>query len=244
MYVNENTAILADFHCHTIASMHAYSTLRENIEAAKKKGLRLLAITDHAIGTADSPPLTYFENLTSLPSAIDGIQILRGVEANIMDYNGRLDMPAEVLRRLDFVIASFHTSCTVPGTVEDHTRAYIEIAKNPDVDMIGHSGTEEFRYDYEKVIPIFGKYGKAVEVNAHTFICRQKSVRNCIQIAQLCSRYGVPIMVNSDAHSEFEIGAVDKALNMLRQINFPEELIINTDEGRIQRYLTNLAAIY
>lgn len=242
MYVNENTAILADFHCHTIASMHAYSTLRENIEAAKKKNLRLLAITDHAIGTADSPPLTYFDNLTSLPAYIDGIRILRGVEANIMDYNGQLDMPAETLRRLDFVIASFHTSCTIPGTVEDHTRAYIEVAKNPDVDMIGHSGTEEFQYDYEAVIPVFGKYGKVVEINAHTFICRQKSVQNCTRIARLCSQHGVPVMVNSDAHSEFEIGAVEKALDMLRQIKFPEELIINTNAVRIQQYLTNLFA--
>ena len=240
MYVNGNTAILADFHCHTLASLHAYSTLRENIEAAKRKNLCLLGVTDHGIGTADSPPLSYFDNLLSLPETVDGIRLLRGVEANIMDHEGRLDMPAALLQRMDFVIASYHDSCTVPGTVADHTRSYLALARNPDVDLIGHSGTAAFQYDFERVIPVFGQYGKVVEINAHTFICRQKSIENCMEIARLCARYSVPVLVNSDAHSEFEVGVVEKALDMLREIHFPEALIINTDADRIRQYLSKL----
>ena len=98
MLVNSEVTIKGDFHCHTLASLHAYSTLRENLIAAQKRGLRLLAITDHGIGTPDSPPLSFFENLTSLPQNVDGIRLLRGVEANIMDHTGRLDIPDEVLR--------------------------------------------------------------------------------------------------------------------------------------------------
>lgn len=237
MYVNENTTICGDFHCHTLASMHAYSTLRENIEAAKKKNLRWLGVTDHGIGTADSPPLTFFENLLSLPENVEEIRLLRGVEANIMDYNGNLDMPSGLLKQMDFVIASYHTSCTVPGTVEEHTRSYLKLAQNPDVDMIGHCGSAEFPFDYKTVIPVFGEYGKVVEINAHTFICREKSIQNCIEIAELCAKHKVPILVNSDAHSEFEVGSVKKALDMLCDIRFPEELIINTDPERIQNYL-------
>lgn len=88
MLVNSEVTIKGDFHCHTLASLHAYSTLRENLIAAQKRGLRLLAITDHGIGTPDSPPLSFFENLTSLPQNVDGIRLLRGVEANIMDHTG------------------------------------------------------------------------------------------------------------------------------------------------------------
>lgn len=62
MLVNSEVTIKGDFHCHTLASLHAYSTLRENLIAAQKRGLRLLAITDHGIGTPDSPPLSFFEN--------------------------------------------------------------------------------------------------------------------------------------------------------------------------------------
>lgn len=242
MYVTEATAICADFHCHTLASLHAYSTLRENLEAAKRRGLGLLAVTDHAVGTPDSPPLSFFENLTSLPRSVDGVRLLRGVEANILDDTGRLDMPADVLRQLDFVIASYHTSCTVPGDAAAQTRAYLSLAKNPLVHLIGHSGSTEFPYDYERVIPAFGAGGKVVEINAHTFICRRKSIENCRRIARLCAQHRVPVLVNSDAHSEFEVGEVGPALAMLREISFPEELIINTDAGRVERYLRSIGA--
>lgn len=240
MYVTENTVIKADFHCHTIASVHAYSTLRENIEAAKKKKLSLLAITDHAFGTPDSAPLSYFENLVSLPREVEGITLLRGVEANIMDHNGSLDMPVSALKALDFVIASYHTSCTESGSIADHTRSYIKIAENPLVNLIGHSGSAEFEYDYGRVIPLFGKNKKIVEINAHTFICWKKSIENCKVIARLCAKYGVPVMVNSDAHSEFEVGEVRRALDMLCGIGFPEELVVNTNEKRIAAYLNSI----
>lgn len=232
--------LVADLHCHTSASVHAYSTLHENIEAALMKNLKALAVTDHGIGCEDSPSVNYFDNLTSLPEYVKGMRLLRGVEANIMDYEGRLDMPEWVLEKLDIVIASFHTSCTRPGTADQHTRAYMELAKNPYVHIIGHSGSAEFEYDFERVIPVFKQYKKVVEINAHTFICRKKSIQNCIRIAQLCKENQVPIAVNSDAHSEFEVGECRKAFDMLKEIDFPEELIINIDHGRLCRYLESI----
>lgn len=235
--------LAGDLHCHTLASVHAYSTLRENVNAAGKKELKVLGITDHGIACADSPSINYFENLLSVPTEIDGIRILRGVEANIMDAEGNLDMPAELLAKMDIVVASFHTACTVPGTVEEHTSAYLKVAENPNVDIIGHSGSVEFEYDYEKVIPVFKKYGKIVEINAHTFICREKSKANCRKIATLCKELRVPIAVNSDAHSEFEVGECTKAFEMLKEIDFPEELIINTDYQRLEEYLTKIGAV-
>lgn len=232
--------IIADLHCHTSASVHAYSTLHENIEAALGKKLEVLAITDHGIGCPDSPPVSYFDNLTSLPRYVKGIRLLRGVEANIMDHEGRLDMPDQIMDKLDIVIASYHTSCTVPGTMEEHTRSYIKVAENPHVNVIGHSGSAEFQYDYEKVIPVFKKYGKTVEINAHTFMCREKSIRNCMKIAELCRKYEVPVLVNSDAHSEFEVAECDRAFEMLKQIDFPEELIININRDRLMCYLESI----
>lgn len=232
--------IVADLHCHTIFSQHAYNTLRDNLNAAKKKNLKAIAITDHGIGMEDGPHLSYFQNLKSLPRYTDGLCLLRGVEANIMDYEGNLDMPTKVLEELDIVIASYHLNCTEPGSKEQHTNAYMNIAKNPYVNIIGHSGTPEFEYDYERVIPVFKEYHKVVEINAHTFICRQSSVANCRKIAQLCKQYQVPVMVNSDAHSEFEVGECKKALEMLEDIHFPEELVINSNWDRLEEYLKSL----
>jgi putative hydrolase len=233
--------IVADLHCHTVASVHAYSTIRENIDAAKRKGLIALAITDHGVKLPEGPQQSFFSNLPSLPEYAEGLRLLRGVEANIMGYNGELDMPESILQKLDFTIASFHDLCTMPGSVEDHTRAYLALAENPYVKIIGHSGTPEFAYDYEKLIPVFKRNGKIVEINAHTFICRQSSVNNCRRIARLCMKYEAPVAVNSDAHSEFELGNFDKALAMLEEIGFPEELIVNSSKERLNAFLRDLS---
>jgi putative hydrolase len=233
--------IIADLHCHTLASLHAYSTLRENIDTAKRLGLYALAVTDHGPGCPDGAPLSYFDNLPSLPEQVEGIRLLRGVEANIMDFNGVLDIPVSTLAAMDLVIASFHTVCTAPGTVEAHTRAYLAIAENPYVTFIGHSGTSEYVYDYETVIPVLKTHGKIMEINAHTFICRQSSIPNCRRIAELCKKCEMPVVVNSDAHSEFELGHFEKVLAMLDEIGFPEELVINSSRERLDTFFKSIS---
>lgn len=243
-YIKKIHTLVGDFHCHSLASVHAYSTIGENIEAAKVKGLKALAITDHAIGTEDSPSLSYFENLPSLPKVVDGVRVLTGVEANIMNFKGEVDMPVETLKKLDIVIASYHTSCTTPGTVQQHTESYLQLAKNPYINIIGHAGTENFAFDYEKVVPVLGEAKKVFEINDHTFKCRKKSISNCITIAKLCKKYGFRIMVNSDAHSKYDVGSCDNAFAMLEDIKFPEELIININEDRIAEYLNSINVLY
>lgn len=232
--------IVADLHCHTIASVHAYNTLRDNLNVAKAKDLVGLAITDHGIACPDSPPLSYFENLMSLPKWVEGIRLLKGVEANIIDYDGNLDMPEALLKKLEIVVASFHQTTTKPGSFEEHTKAYLKLAENPNVNFIGHSGTPAFCYDYAKVIPVLKKYGKIVEINAHSFICRKSSIPNCTEILRICKKNDVRIVVNSDAHSEFELGSWDLALEKIAEVGFPEELIINSSPENFFNYLKEI----
>lgn len=228
--------ILGDFHTHTLASIHAYSTIRENINAAKGLGLKVLAITDHGVAAKDSPTMSYFRNLKSIPKYVEGVRILKGVEANIINHDGTLDMPSHILKQLDFVVASYHISCCKPGTKEDHTNAYLALCKNPYVNVIGHSGTPAYDYDYDKVIPAIRDAGKYMEINAHTFSTRGDSIKNCKNIALACMKYRTPILVNSDSHHEFELGKVDKALELLEEIHFPKELIMNASLEWIQSF--------
>lgn len=232
----KNIKILGDFHTHTIASIHAYSTIRENINAASRLGLKVLAITDHGVASKDSPTMSYFRNLSSLPKYVDGVRILKGVEANITDYEGNLDMPTHILEKLDFVVASFHLSCCKPGTVIDHTNAYLGICKNPYVQVIGHSGTPKYTYDLDVVIPAVRDAGKYIEINAHSFISRPDSIENCKKIALACKKYRTPVIVNSDSHHEFELGIVDQALELLEEVDFPKELIMNASLEWIQSF--------
>lgn len=229
--------IIADTHCHTVASTHAYSTVDENAAYASQIGLKILALTDHGPGMTDAPHRWHFHNLNVLPREIDGVTVLRGAEANILDFDGSLDMDEVCYQRLEWINASFHRETCKPGTVEEHTKAYLAVAKNPYVDAIGHSGTENFRYDYETGVKAFKEYGKLVEINEGSQRVRKTSMKNCVEIAKLCKRYEVPVVVSSDAHYKTSLGSYSASLTMLEEIDFPERLILNADLARFCTYL-------
>ncbi|MBR6652678.1 MAG: PHP domain-containing protein, partial [Anaerotignum sp.] len=90
-----------DTHTHTLASGHAYSTVDENFRWAAEKGLELVALTDHAPGMKDTTGHAYFANLHVLPEKLHGVRLLRGIELNIMDFDGTVDMDEKTLSRLD-----------------------------------------------------------------------------------------------------------------------------------------------
>jgi Histidinol phosphatase and related hydrolases of the PHP family len=226
MYFNRYT-IETDTHCHTVASDHAYSTVCELAAYAAKLPLRAIAVTDHGPAMEDGAHEWHFANMSVLPPYIEGVRVLHGTELNIVDYSGGVDLPDDRLEQLDWVIASCHDPILPPGTVEQHTQAYLGVADNPYIDVIGHSGTETFRYDYERVIPVFGQKGKLVEINAHSFGSRLGASDNCVAIAKLCKKHGVRIVVNSDAHICYDLGRFEPATEMLASIGFPEELIVN-----------------
>jgi putative hydrolase len=236
MYSNRYT-IETDTHCHTVASDHAYSTVCELAAYAAKFPLRAIAVTDHGPAMEDGAHEWHFGNLNVLPPYIDGVRVLHGAEVNIIDYSGGVDLSAERLEPLDWVIASCHDSNLTPGTVAQHTQAYLGVADNPYIDVIGHSGTEAFKYDYARAIPIFGQKGKLVEINAHSFGSRKGASENCVTIAKLCKEFSVPIVVNSDAHICYALGRLEPATEMLASIDFPEKLIVNRTLDALAEYI-------
>ncbi len=236
--------ILTDLHCHTIASTHAYSTIYELVEFAKKKGLEAIAITDHGMELKDAPLDWHFLCLKrSIPKEYDGVRILKGCEANILDKTGRIDFPEDLLKCLDLVIASIHTPAYYSEEGGDHTSAYMGALNNPYVDILGHSGNPSYRYDIDKVIRKTKELGKLIEINGHSFDTRPKNIEICREIALKCKEVGTGIVVNSDCHSCFELGEITKAKMMLKDIDFPEELIMNRDLKTLREFLKNRKSI-
>lgn len=225
--------IVAETHCHTVACDHAFSTIQENARAAKEKGIRFVCITEHCPAMLGAPQSYFFDNLpNAIPDVLDGVVILKGAEANILDFDGKLDLTVKQLKKLDWVIASYHVPCCAPGTIEEHTRGWMAVAENPDVDVIGHCGDVRYAFTHEPVIQAFAKNGKIVEFNSHSFSCRPGSPECCREVALLCKKYDVRVVCSSDAHFSGEIGSAESALAMLKEIDYPEELILNLDEGR------------
>jgi len=99
---------IIDIHTHSIASMHAYSTIREIATMAKEKGLALVGISDHAPALPGTFHEMYFRNFKVIRPAAYGIDIIMGAELNIMDYEGGVDLPERVLQKMHYAIASLH----------------------------------------------------------------------------------------------------------------------------------------
>lgn len=239
--------IISDTHTHTIASTHAFSTAQEMIKAASEKELFAIALTDHGYNMPGSPKEGewFFECLGTIPDYLYDVRVLKGVEANVSDYNGNLDIPEDTLKKLEWTVASMH-SITISGeaNIESCTNAWLSIAENPYVNVIGHSGTPCFKYDYEKVIPIFGKNGKLVEINNNTFKSRKSSMGNCAEIAKICKKTNTRIIVNSDAHFSTAVGVFDNVLEMLKDIDFPEHLVVNSSVENFKTYLREQGIYY
>ncbi len=217
-----------DVHTHTIASGHAYSTLMENAKAASEKGIKVLGTTEHGITMPHAPHIWYFQNYKVLPREMYGVTMLYGTEANIIDYDGNLDMDDLTLNKLDIVIGSIHEEVYRVGNIEENTRAFINVIENGKVDIIGHLGNPKVPVDFERVVKAAKENDVLIEVNNSSFTTsRIGSAGNCKEIALLCKENNVKMIINSDAHFCTKIGEFTEAIKMFESIEFPEELIIN-----------------
>jgi putative hydrolase len=232
---------LSDLHTHSIVSGHAYTTLLENINYCAEKGIKILGTSEHAPSMPGSPHAWYFGNLKVVPRVINGVTILRGCEANILDVDGNIDLPSQASRFLDYMIASFHEPVFAPKSLEENTKAMINaVDKNPLIEIMGHLGNPCYELDYEALAKKAKEKNIMIEINNSSIAgtSRKGSSGNCQKIAELCMKYGTKIILSSDAHINFSIGNFDGALELLNSINFPEELIMNDPDKLISHFKT------
>ena len=233
--------IVADLHTHTIASVHAYATALEMINEAADMGLYAFAITDHGESMHGYPHPYYFMNLHAIPRVMQGVRVLKGIEANIVDRKGRLDADDSILGNLDICVASLHMPTFKDKvSVNTCTQAYLSIADNPNVHIIAHSGSPYFKYDFETVIKRFAQCGKLIEINNSSIKHKPEFYPNCVEIAKLCMKHGCRVTVDTDAHFVTQLGRASEALSMLQQIGFPEELIVNSSVENFNAYLEEI----
>lgn len=227
-----------DTHCHTIASGHAYSTVVENATMAAKKDLKMIAITDHGPAMPGGPHKYHFGNLDVVPRNIDGVTILRGVEANIIDFDGNLDLDEYYLKRLDIVLAGLHTHCYPGGDIKKNTRALIKAMENPYVDIIVHPGNPEFPIDIDNFVLAAKKNGVCIEINNSSLtVSRKGSYENCVLIAKKAAEYKAKISVGSDAHICYDVGNFRSAKEIIEDARISQQNILNTSYEKVIDYL-------
>lgn len=226
-----------DAHTHTVASGHAYTTWLENVKEASNNGIKILATTDHGPKMPGGPHIFHFNNLKVLPRELFGVIILRGCEANILDFKGNLDIPEKTQKRLDVIIASLHDVCIKPGNKDENTQALLNVMNNENVHIIGHPGNPAFPIWEEEVIKKAKDKDILIEINNGSFNSRRGSEENCLRIAELCKKHGANIILGSDAHTCFQIGKFPKVEKVLRMAGVTEDLIMNVDEAKFIKYL-------
>jgi putative hydrolase len=229
---------LVDVHNHTIASGHAYSSSQENVKYASEIGMKLIAVTDHGPAMPGGPGFLYFPGLRVVPRTIYGVEILRGIEANIIDYEGKLDLSDEHLKNLDVVIVSFHDVCIKASSKEENTRAMLSAMDNEYVDIIGHPGNPQYEIDIVQFVRKAKEKSILIEINNGSFKkSRKGSEENCLKIALEAKKQGVGLILGSDAHICYDIGNLVKAQELVEKAEIPEELIMNTSPEKFKKYL-------
>ena len=220
-----------DTHTHTLASGHAYNTLNEMAQAAADKGLKGLAITEHAPEMSGTCHLFYFQNLRIVPRKKYGIELLLGTELNIMNAQGEIDLPDSVLERLDIAIASIHMPCFKDErTIDNVTAAYEKVMEHPYVDIIGHPDDGRFPVDMKRLVKKAKETGTLLEVNNSSLRpegFRENTKENCLEMVKECKAQGVMIVLGSDSHVDADIAEYPYVEEILRETDFPEELVAN-----------------
>jgi putative hydrolase len=217
-----------DTHTHTYASGHAYSTLIENAQAAQANSVHMFCTTDHSHSMPGAPHYWFFGNQKILPRFISGVAVIRGVEANIINISGEIDIPLETDCNLDWIIASLHEPVFKPANKAVHTQTLINVIKSGRVDALGHLGNPNFDFDFNAVISCAKMHNVAIEINNCSLngASRAGSADRCNEIACVARDLGAYVTTGTDAHFCQQIGKLELVSDMFDKIGMPTEQVI------------------
>ncbi|WP_104373589.1 PHP domain-containing protein [Desulfocucumis palustris] len=237
----------ADFHTHTVKS-DGRGTIRENVQAAAKSGLKAVGITDHGprgIGIGVENLSVYRESAAEAGKLEEEFQIrvLIGAEANVTGTDGKLDIPPELAGRLDLLVAGLHPfvlpdrgsealTWLLPNQFarvsrfarerlrSGNTKAQAEAVRKNPVDIVSHPNLM-LAVDLDELARVCARYGTAMEINTGHKYDKEEIVTAAL-------RHGTPISVNSDAHTPSGVGRLGEGEALLERLNFPMEQVFNT----------------
>jgi DNA polymerase (family 10) len=219
--------LAGDLHSHSTWSADGKATLEEMALAAKGRGYRYLAVTDHSHYLRDGRLELQAEEIADLNRRLKPFRLLRGVEVNIK-ADGMLDLPDGVLAGLDWVVASLHTSFD-----RNPTERILASIDNPNVDCIGHlTGRRLSRragadVDVERIVERSLATKTALEINSQPARLDLRDTH-----ARLAGEAGVLISIDSDAHSTAALGYVEYGVSVARRAWLTKDQVLNTRPWR------------
>lgn len=242
--------ILGDFHTHSKYSKrnHGKGTILENAIAAKQKGLKAIAITDHGFNhklySCERNKLDEIKKECEVAEQKTGVKVLLGIEANFISNDGTIDLNEEDFRKLDLVIVGQHNfvkaktlkdkfslfwrnilSCVLPISkkkIEKNTNVYLRALKKYKIDILSHLNYG-MKVNTLKVALAAKEAGTLIELNGKRICFSDEEIKQMVNAK-------IKFILDSDAHCPNRVGEVNNGINLITRLNIPHELVVNLDK--------------
>ncbi len=222
-----------DLHAHTFFSKCGIHTHLELLNRAKELGLKGLAITDHGPALKSRITLPFFDRLKN---PVDGIRFIKGIECNLLDEQGTIDitgMPSRYTRHIELVLLGLHPNIEKDLGKKRYTDMVVKAIKtNPCIDIIAHPNELEFPLDLEQLAGVAKEYGVALELNNSKTLYNRTTPEVTKELIQVCKKIDCRMAIGSDTHAIEELGLDDSVRPYLVEERFPQELLINGSARR------------
>ena len=232
--------ILGDLQVHTKWS-DGSDTIEGIAEAAKKMGYQYIAITDHtgdlkiAGGLDEERLLKQMEEIDKINKKFKNLKILKGCEVNIRK-DGSLDMPDEILAKLDIVLAAVHSGFKTDK--DSMTKRMIKAMENPNVDVIVHPTgrvlfqREAYQLDLEEILKAAKRTKTALEINAFPdrLDLKDTDIRQAVEA-------GIKLVINTDSHHQNQFHYMELGIAQARRGWAEKKDILNTQP--VEKLLEN-----
>ncbi len=217
--------IAVDFHVHSIFSHCGLHTILELLDQARKIGIKGFAVTDHGPTLGGRLNSVFFERFVS-PDP--NIRIFRGIECNVLDNNGNVDIPSEYIQYCEVILVGLHQN--IDKGLPPHVYTSMLLAalrRNPAIDIVSHPNDQNYPINYKELARFAAKTGAALEVNNSKIRLSRSSKEQLLELLSVCKEEGCRVAVNSDTHAIHELGDDSDVSPIIMQARFPEELIVN-----------------
>ncbi len=223
--------IAGDLHMHTTET-DGQATLEEMVAAAKGRGLKYIAITDHskrvtmANGLNADRLLRQWEQIDKLNAKLQGLQVLKGVEVDILERGG-LDIDDDCLSHADWVVASVHYGQNQPR--DQITKRIVDALANPNVCAIAHptgrliNRRKAYEVDLEAVYDAAKRHQKFLELN-----CNPARLDLDVIACAACRERSIPIVISTDAHSDTGLAVLRYGILQARRAGLTKQDVANT----------------
>lgn len=202
-------------------------TVLELLSRARTLGMKGFAVTDHGTTLGGRLNSVFFERFRSPDPEI---RIFKGVECNIIDSTGTIDLPRTYLPYIDLVLLGIHPNLEKGLSKEHNTALLIKaMQKYKAIDIITHPNDPSYPVDYDAVAKVASAHGIAIELNNSKILYSRSSEQEAVALLTACKLHRCMVVVNSDTHAIHELGDDSAVAPLIEKASFPREYIINYD---------------